>query len=265
MRSIIKIKKQACCVLQNPLNVTIMSLPGVYGVNADLFKGEVTIDHTGETKDPEFAEAIISAGFEPLDQFAHKAEEWDSPEKIYQAKEFIKELRKTIEIKKGGTIIDFGCGTGLAGLELFEESAKMIFADNSPSMLHALESKLSYAELEKSELTEGKDSDIAENSADLLITLMALHHTEYTGKMAASFGKWIKPGGILVIGELNEEDGSFHFPEIVPHNGFNTAELSNLLKKQNFKIIKINNYIKQTKKGKEYSRFILIALNEKEL
>lgn len=48
MRTIIKVERASCCVFNNSINREIASINGVYGVNIDNYKNEITIDHTHE-------------------------------------------------------------------------------------------------------------------------------------------------------------------------------------------------------------------------
>jgi len=48
MRTIIKVERAACCTFNNSMSREIASITGVYGVNIDNYKNEITIDHTSE-------------------------------------------------------------------------------------------------------------------------------------------------------------------------------------------------------------------------
>ncbi len=48
MRTIIKVERASCCAFNNSIDREIASISGVYGVNIDNNKNEVTIDHTNE-------------------------------------------------------------------------------------------------------------------------------------------------------------------------------------------------------------------------
>ncbi len=68
MRTVIKVERTNCCVFNNSLNREIASLGGVYGVNIDNYKNEVTIDHTDEVNFSEIFSKLKENGYNPLDE-----------------------------------------------------------------------------------------------------------------------------------------------------------------------------------------------------
>ena len=68
MRTVIKVERVNCCVFNNSLNREIASLGGVYGVNIDNYKNEVTIDHTDEVNFSEIFSKLKENGYNPLDE-----------------------------------------------------------------------------------------------------------------------------------------------------------------------------------------------------
>jgi 2-polyprenyl-3-methyl-5-hydroxy-6-metoxy-1,4-benzoquinol methylase len=61
---------------------------------------------------------------------------------------------------------------------------------------------------------------------DLIVTSMTLHHVPDTGHILRIFHDLLTPGGYLCIADLDQEDGSFHGPEVDVHHGFDQADLS---------------------------------------
>lgn len=68
MRTLIKVERTNCCVFNNSLNRDIASLGGVYGVNIDNYKNEVTVDHTDEVDFSEIFTKLKENGYNPLDE-----------------------------------------------------------------------------------------------------------------------------------------------------------------------------------------------------
>ncbi len=262
MKTIIKIKTQQCCILNNPIQRELSLVPGVFGVSADMFNGIISIDHTNETDKNILNKTVIECGYELIeDIFDKKANEWDSVKKIESVQLFVNEIKKHVKFKSSDKIVDFGCGTGLVGLDLLQEVSKAIMVDTSTSMLEVLESKLSYAQMEKIEIINGPLTLYNNKDIDKLVSFMAFHHIENINDTIETIGKTIRKEGMLIIGDLVEEDGSFHAPEIVPHNGFNLQTLSNLIENNGFRVVEKYPYNTQKKEDKEYQRFILIAIN----
>lgn len=263
MRTIIKIKTQQCCVLNNPLQRDLAQVPGVFGINADMFAGIITIDHTNETDLELLNKTVINSGYELAeDEFKSKSHKWDTPDKIFHAKEFVEELKKYISFDKEDKIMDFGCGTGLVGLELLPEVSFAVMADTSASMLEVLESKLDYAQLEKVEIINGPLSLYKNRDIDKLISLMAFHHIENLDEIIERISKTLKHGGLFILGDVLTEDGSFHAPATVPHNGFDLEELASRIEKFGFEVLIKYPFSVQIKNENQYHRFILIAKNK---
>ncbi len=55
---------------------------------------------------------------------------------------------------------------------------------------------------------------------DLVVTAMTLHHIADVPGFLARLGHLLRKDGRLAVADLVTEDGSFHAPMTVPHNGF---------------------------------------------
>lgn len=200
------------------------------------------------------------------DNFKNKAGDWDSPMKVEMAKKFVAEMLKNINLGNENKVLDYGCGTGLVGMEVAPLVKSVVFLDNSAAMVNVLENKLGKA-FEKHEYSSenikvivGDVTKYITKDIDVVFSLMALHHVE---DVQAAFehisAKILKPGGLLVIGDLKEENGSFHGEEKVPHNGFNIPNLAQQLEFSEMEVITTNTYNTIQKNGNEYEQFIIVA------
>ncbi len=201
------------------------------------------------------------------DAFAQKAKMWDSnPQINAMADLFSAELNKIVPDHSGLAILEFGCGTGLIGLRYAEKAASLDLVDTSPAMLDLLRNK---AEAQATHVTvhEGTLSTlvgqaVAPESIDWIISNMALHHVKEISSLIEEFHRLIKPGGRVTIGELETESGTFHAPDVVPHNGFDPHELSRRFEKGGFIPNKPHPYLTMPKEDNDgitrtYSAFIL--------
>lgn len=66
MRQVIKVEKAQCCVFNNQINREIASLNGVYSVNVDNYKNEITIDHTTEVSFEMIAKKLEENGYKVI-------------------------------------------------------------------------------------------------------------------------------------------------------------------------------------------------------
>lgn len=194
-----------------------------------------------------------------IDNFKDKAEAWDDPDKVEMTSKFSKQIKNSIFLYKKDRLAEVGAGTGLVGLSLVESVNKVYMVDNSPSMLSVLRQKLDQTNKDKVEIFEGefKDSDLKD--LDGVICFMSLHHIEDTREFIREVKLKTKKDGFIAIGDLVEEDGSFHQGVKVPHNGFNLEKLSDLLKEEGFIILNEKVYDNKYKNEKNYPIFIIIA------
>jgi len=203
------------------------------------------------------------------DNFTEKAKMWDSnPQIIALADLFSAELDKIVPDHSGLAILELGCGTGLVGLRYAGKAASLDMVDTSAAMLNVLrtkdEARASHVTVHEGTLSMTVGQAVAPESADWIISNMALHHVEDIPALIGELYRLIKPGGRVTIGELETEPGTFHAPDVVPHNGFDPYELSRLFEKGGFTLNKTHTFLTTPKVDNDgvtrtYSTFILDA------
>jgi len=203
------------------------------------------------------------------DTFAEKAKMWDSnPQVMALADLFSAELDKIVPDHSGLAILELGCGTGLVGLRYAEKAASLDMVDASPAMLDVLrtkdEARASRVTVHEGTLSMLVGQAVAPESADWIISNMALHHVKDIQALIGELHRLIKPGGRVTIGELETEPGTFHAPDVVPHNGFDPYELSRLFEKGEFTPNKTHTFLTMPREDNDgvtrsYSAFILDA------
>ncbi len=203
------------------------------------------------------------------DTFAEKAKMWDSnPQIIALADLFSAELDKIVPDHSGLAILELGCGTGLVGLRYAKKAASLDMVDTSPAMLDVLrpkdEARASHVTIHEGTLSMLVGEAVEPESIDWVISNVALHHMEDIPGLIGELHRLIKPGGRVTIGELETEPGTFHAPDIVPHNGFDPYELSRLFEKEGFTPTDPRTFLTVPKEDNDgvtrtYSLFILDA------
>ena len=203
------------------------------------------------------------------DTFAEKAKIWDSNPRITAfADLFSAELNKIVPDHSGLAILEFGCGTGLVGLRYAKNAASLDMVDSSPAMLHVLRAKKeaqeSHVRIHEGTLSSLTGGAAAPKSIDWVISNMALHHVEDIPALIKELHRLVKPGGRVTIGELETEPGTFHAPDIVPHNGFDPRALSRLFEEGGFILNTSHTFLTMPRKDRDdvtrtYSTFILDA------
>jgi ubiquinone/menaquinone biosynthesis C-methylase UbiE len=115
-------------------------------------------------------------------------------------------------IKTGNTVIDYGCGTGACvrdASEMVGDKGLVYAVDVHEMAISSVEKLIKKYNLTnvKTVLTDGKKTEIPDNTADLIYALDMFHMVKDTDLFLKELCRILKPGGILII-----EDG--HQPRI---------------------------------------------------
>lgn len=159
----------------------------------------------------------------PADGFDGLAAGWDASSFRARRAEAVADLiREAAGSFEGAELLDFGCGTGLLGFLFVGEASRVTFADTSRGMLARVEEKASGS---RGVRIVDLSSDPLPSGFDAAVSLMALHHIDDYRGAVRDLASALKPGGVLCLCDLDEEDGSFHGGEAVPHKGFRREDI----------------------------------------
>lgn len=160
--------------------------------------------------------------------FDEKAVTWDSnPIHTARAQAMADGIKANIPLATYMQVFEYGCGTGLLGLALQPHVAHITLADSSSGMLAVVNKKITASDLRNVTLMK---LDLATDPLPpahyhLACTQMALHHIPDTDKILRYFYTLLAQPGYLCVADLDKEDGSFHGPGFLGHNGFDREEL----------------------------------------
>lgn len=198
--------------------------------------------------------------------FDDKATTWDSdPIKRKRAIAVAAAIRQRISLSPDWRALEYGCGTGLLSFALRAELDHITLADSSPGMLAVLKEKIAATGLSH---LQPLALDLLANPPpieryDLIYTLMTLHHVTAVDRLLRTFHDLSRPGGWLCIADLDREDGSFHGPGFIGHNGFDRTALRAQLTDAGFGRVDFSTcYVmkKATEHGmREYPLFLAVA------
>jgi len=160
--------------------------------------------------------------------FDARARQWnDNP--IFQQRglKIADAVRKAVPLHRSMSALDYGCGTGLLSFPLKDELGTILLADSSSGMLEVVAEKIATQGV--TNMTPMKLDLLIDPAPaqkfDLIVTAMTLHHVPDTNHILRVFHDILSPGGYLCIADLDQEDGSFHGPEVDVHHGFDQADL----------------------------------------
>lgn len=199
--------------------------------------------------------------------FDKKAKDWDDNRRIQRSKVIAEKIIDYVNLQETFTGLEFGCGTGLISLNLYDKLGKITCIDTSSGMIKQLEDKVAEHNLDKITVTQlniNDDHDL-QSEYDIIYSSMSLHHVTSLEETLQNFYDLLQDGGQLCIVDLDKEDGSFHSQEsnFLGHNGFEQKELSQLLEQVGFNNIMSETFYNDERsignRNIEYSLFIMKA------
>ena len=170
-------------------------------------------------------------------------------------------MRRAGVLRPGMSAFEYGCGTGLLSFELKDELKDITLADTSDGMLDVLRQKIEHTQAQH--MTPLKLDLLAEGPPaghyDIVYSLLTLHHVPDTDGVLRTFQGMLNAGGVLCIGDLDSEDGSFHDPGEQVHHGFDRAALTRQAEAAGFRNVRFDDVCALSKKGREYPMFLMTA------
>lgn len=204
----------------------------------------------------------------PLDatHFDAKARQWDdNPVFKERGLRIADAVRKVVPLHRNMRALDYGCGTGLLSFPLKDELGPILLADSSGGMLEVVNEKIA-AQGVRNMTTQKLDLLIDPPPAqtfDLIVTAMTLHHVPDTDAILRVFHDLLNPGGSLCIADLDQEDGSFHGPEVDVHHGFDQGDLARRTAQAGFADVRFQTVFTITKEREtgtqDYPVFLMTA------
>lgn len=173
-----------------------------------------------------------------MTNFDEQARDWDSdPKRVERARAVADAIRKTIPLSQEMKALEYGCGTGLLSFALQPDLGEITLADTSQGMLDVLQEKIAKAEVTNMDPVRlDLASDLLPDERyDLTYSLMVLHHIRDAKGMLSKFHDLLRPNGILLVADLDQEDGSFHTDGSTDvHKGFARGELQKMVEEAGF-------------------------------
>lgn len=192
------------------------------------------------------------------DKFEMIAKMYDTPERIQIAKVSADAIREYLVDTKGKDAIDFGCGTGLVGMNLLNEFKSMLFLDTSQNMIDQIKQKISDFNLQNVDTLcfDFEQENLSDLRADYIFMAQVLLHIEDVEFVLSRLFDVLNEGGHLLIVDFDQNE------EIVSdlvHNGFNQVELTDMMTKIGYRDIQSKTFYTGSKifMGQDASMFIL--------
>jgi len=171
------------------------------------------------------------------DIFNMMATDYDTPERIRIAKIISDAVRESLDDADNKKAIDFGCGTGLVGLNLLKDFKSVLFLDSSPNMIEQINQKIKKFNITNADTLcfDLEKESITNTRADYIILAQVLLHIMDIEPVLAGLYDMLNDEGHIIIADFVKNDAVVS--DIV-HNGFVQEELIELMTRIGFKDIK---------------------------
>lgn len=141
--------------------------------------------------------------------FKEVANQWDTMRKGFFSEAVREKAYSMADVKEGQLAADIGAGTGFVTEGLLQRGLKVIAVDQSPEMLEQMRQKFNGFEGVDYRQGEAENLPIENDSVDYAMANMYLHHVEDPLTAIKEMIRILKPGGKLVITDLDEHNHEF--------------------------------------------------------
>jgi ubiquinone/menaquinone biosynthesis C-methylase UbiE len=192
------------------------------------------------------------------DKFEMIANVYDTPERIQIAKISSDAIREYLVDTKSKNAIDFGCGTGLVGMNLLNSFSSILFLDTSQNMINQIKRKVSDLDIQNADTVcfDFEKESLSDLHADYIFMVQVLLHISDVELVLSRLYDVLNEGGHLLIVDFNKNE---QIVSDIVHNGFDQIELANILTKIGYKDIQSKTFYTGSKifMGQDASMFIL--------
>ncbi len=141
-----------------------------------------------------------------FDEIAHQ---WDNMQQNFFSEEVRDKAFSVAGVKKGKIAADIGAGSGFISEGLIHKGLMVIAIDQSEAMLAEMREKFSSAEGVEYRLGEAEKLPIPDEAVDYAFANMYIHHVKSPQKAITEMVRILKPGGKLVITDMDEHEFKF--------------------------------------------------------
>ena len=143
------------------------------------------------------------------DYFDRVAQDWDEMRENFFSDEVREEALSTAAVQKGKIAADIGAGTGFISEGLIQAGLQVIAVDQSEAILKEMKRKFAGIETIDYRVGQAQNLPIPDGTVDYAFANMYLHHVESPPEAIKEMVRILKPGGKLVITDLDEHEFDF--------------------------------------------------------
>ena len=141
--------------------------------------------------------------------FEKVAEEWDEMRREFFSEEVREKAYELAEIEEDKIAADIGAGTGFITEGLLKRGVRVIVVDQSQEMLDQIRKNFDDPDKLTYKIGDAESLPIEDNEVDHVFANMLLHHVEEPKNAIKEMTRILRPGGKLVITDLDKHDHEF--------------------------------------------------------
>lgn len=192
------------------------------------------------------------------DKFEMIADIYDTSERIQIAKLSSDAIREYLADAKDKSSIDFGCGTGLVGMNLLKDFKSMLFLDTSQNMVNQIKQKISLSDIQNASTLcfDLEKESLSELHADYIFMVQVLLHISEVDMILSRLYEVLNENGHLLIVDFDKNE---KIVSDIVHNGFDQTELADTMSKIGYRNIQSKTFYTGSKifMGQDAAMFIL--------
>lgn len=192
------------------------------------------------------------------DKFEMMANVYDTSERVQVAREISNVIREYLDDSKNKNAIDFGCGTGLVGMNLLNDFNSILFLDTSQNMINEVKRKIDDSKIQNANiLCFDLENEAALNlHADYIFMANVLLHINDIGLILSRLYQALNENGHLLIVDFDKNE---KIVSDMVHNGFDQAQLADIMSQIGYRDIQSKTFYTGSKMfmGEDASLFIL--------
>ncbi len=173
--------------------------------------------------------------------FDKVSSQWDDMRKSFFSESVREKAFSVAGIQAGKIAADIGAGTGFMTEGLIRESLQVIAVDQSNAMLDEMRKRFSEVDGIEYRLGESEKLPIPDGSVDYAFANMYLHHVEFPLKAIKEMMRILKPGGKLVITDMDTH--TFEFLKREHHDrwmGFDRIDVKQWFEEAGLKNVEVD-------------------------
>ncbi len=157
-------------------------------------------------------------------------------------------IAQAVPAAAASTLLDYGCGTGRAGLALADRFGRVVLADNDDAAVAAARVAAvgrTNVSVRRLDLTRELPDDVR---ADVVASALSWHHVHDLDALLDAI-TLVAPGGRLLVADMDEDGGAYHAdePGFDGVDGFDRTELAALVERHGYADVSVADLWQGTK------------------